>query len=282
MKRFINFFLCLLILFTFTACTPQTVPHFQRAAFEAHFIDVGDGDAILLIADGKTMMVDYGSADQVSKVRGYLATFGIQKLDINLATHPHEDHIGNMSTALRQLGAGSVYMTKATATTKVYQNMLETLKEKSLTPNELTAGKSFTLGGADVKVLSPAKVLYSDINDTSAVLKVTYKSTSFLLCGDIQHKAEKDIITTGQDLKADVIKVAHHGSGTSSSKEFLKAVTPAFAVISCAKNSQYHYPNPNTVTRLEETGAKVYTTATDGDVVITSDGSKLDVISQKQ
>ncbi len=242
-----------------------------------HFLDVGQADSILVQSPtGKTMLVDAGNNDDGPMVVAYLKKQGIEKLDILVGTHPHEDHIGGLDDVIKNIDIGKLYMPKVSHTTKTFNDVLTAIKTKGLKVSTASAGVQLDLGGdMDAKMLAPKGDSYDDMNDYSSVIKLKYKSTSFLLTGDAGEVSEGEMLSKGFDLNADILKVGHHGSRYSTSERFLKAVSPEYAVICTGKGNDYGHPHKETLGRLATARIKVYRTDMDGTVIASSDGKNI-------
>ena len=246
-----------------------------KAKFQVHFIDVGQGDSILLKNENAFMLIDGGPNSSVDKVVSYLKKAGVKKLDYVIATHPHEDHIGGIDGVIDNFEISKVYMPKVTATTKTFKDVVESMKKKNLKAKNPTPGETFKLGEAEITILAPNSTTYEDTNNYSIVLRVTYGSNSFLFTGDAETLSEKEILKKGFEVKADVIKLGHHGSRTSSSSTFIKAVNPKYSVITLAQGNDYGHPHKEVMERIKEMGIKLYRTDESGDIVLTSDGKNI-------
>lgn len=242
-----------------------------------HYIDVGQGDSILIQVNKKNLLIDSGPKSDKKKLFDYLSRSNLDKLDYVIATHPHEDHIGNMSEVIDNYDVLNFYAPKIQSTTKTFEKMIDSLKAKKLKINVLKKGTdSINLGeNTRVTVFSPSKDSYEDLNNYSPVIKIQYGKTSFLFTGDAQKDVEKEIITSNEDISADVLKVGHHGSSTSTTKEFLNKVRPSIGVISVGSDNSYNHPNSDTIKRLKDNNIKIYRTDKDGTVIISSDGSNI-------
>lgn len=257
--------------------TPQQTA--TDALAKVHFLDVGQGDCILIQLDGKTMLIDAAEADQAEKIVSYLEAQGIQKLDYVLGTHPHADHIGGLRAVIEQFEIGEIYLPKVTHTTTTYQKLLQATQDKGQKVHTAKAGITVCQGdGYKAEMLSPQKDTYEDVNNTSIVLKLTVGDTAFLFTGDAEAEVEKDL----NGVQADVLKVGHHGSRTSSSAAFLQRVQPKIAVISCGKDNEYGHPHKETLQSLAAVGATVYRTDQNGTILCTSDGKTVTVTTQLQ
>ena len=239
---------------------------------EVHFIDVGQGDAILLRCRGQAMMVDFGDNSKGTYLQNYLKKQGINSLEYAVGTHPDEDHIGGMDVILYKFSVKHVLMPDITNDTATYRDVVDTCKGKGYKIEHPTAGSSFALGAAKVIVLAPVNSKYDNLNAYSIVLKVVIGKDAFLLTGDATEKSESEMITTGRNLSADVLKVGHHGSYSSTSDEFLKKVSPKFAVISCGEGNSYGHPHKVVMDRLKKSGIKILRTDKQGTIVAQTAG----------
>lgn len=238
-----------------------------------HFIDVGQGDSIFIeLPNSETMLIDAGTATNGKIVSDYISALNYTDIDYLVGTHPHADHIGGLSEVINNFDIGNIYMPKCISTSKTYENLLETILNNNLSVKTAKSGVSI-LNEKDlkIKILSPVKE-YSDLNNCSAVIKIIYKNRSFLFMGDAEEPVEVDIT---EDVSADVIKVGHHGSDTSSSYEFVQRVNASYAIISVGEDNQYDHPYEFIIERWENSGARVYRTDLDGSIIVKSNGENL-------
>lgn len=255
----------------------------EHAQTEVHFIDVGQGDSTLVISQGEAMLIDSGDKDDSNKIEKYLEKQGVTELKYLIATHPHADHIGEMSEIIDQFQVDKFIMPKVkadmTPTTTIYEKMLKSIKAKGL---KITQAKpmEFELGSCKVELFTTKKD-YDDLNNYSTLVKITDGENSFLITGDCETAEEKDILSQGYDFSAKVLKAGHHGSSTSSGVDFLNKVMPRYAVISCGKGNKYGHPHEETVTRLKKYASHLYVTADVGTIVFSSDGEGLSVSAEK-
>lgn len=257
-----------------TKATSDT-PIEPQEKLKVHFIDVGQGASQLIIGStGKTILIDSGNNDKEQLIVNYLKKQKIDKIDILIGTHPDADHIGGMDAVIRNFDIGQIYMPKRQSNTKTFEDVLLAIKSKGLKVN--TAKSGLTLDWEQdtiVKMIAPINE-YSEDNDWSAVIHLQYGDTSFLLTGDIENASEKDIISSGANIKADVLLVPHHGSKSSTSNQFLDKVSPKYAVIQVGKNN-YGHPTDEVLKRLNDKGIKIYRNDLQGDIIFTSDGKNL-------
>lgn len=247
----------------------------EDSYFEAHFIDVGQADSILVICDGHAMLIDGGNTADATLVRTYLQAHNVTHLDYVIGTHPHEDHIGGLTNVMRYIKPDKVYCSAKSYTTSAFSNFAyyvnSSLKQELVIP---TLGETFLLGAAKVTVVGPLRLDYEDVNNISIVLRVEYGELSFLFTGDMEGVAELDLVHAGINLKADVLKVGHHGSGSSSYYQFLNAVRPTYGVISCGRNNDYGHPHSGPLSRLRDADVQLYRTDLQGHIVCRTDDGK--------
>lgn len=241
---------------------------------EVHFIDIGQGDCTLLKCGGQTMVIDCGDTDKGTAVQNYLTKQGVDTIDYLVLTHPDADHIGGAPVVITKFDIGSIYMSNYTKDTKTYTNVTDAISYRSYSWSTPAVGDTVTLGTAVITFLAPSKE-YDDPNDASIALTVRNGNTSFMFSGDAEETAEKNIIGTGLDLDVDVYQVGHHGSSTSSSVDFLNAMTPTYAVISCEEGNSYGHPHAETLNNLRSMGVQVFRTDEQGSIIATSDGNTI-------
>jgi competence protein ComEC len=250
-----------------------------KAAFskrlKVHYIDVGQADAILIQQGNSAMLIDGGNNADKDIVKNYLDKEGITFLEYIIGTHAHEDHIGGLDYIINSFKVGKVYFPKQTATTETFRDFVNAVKDNGLQLTVPSAGEAFKLGEALVTVVAPNSEIYNEANDYSIVTKVTFGSNSFLFTGDAETVSENEIINKGTDIKADVLKVGHHGSYSSTSELFLNRVAPKYAVISLGKDNSYGHPHQQTMDKLRADGIAVFRTDENGTVIATSNGKDI-------
>ena len=282
-KKYLFMFLLIILISSLTiSCNFPTNDSNKNNQIESnkmivHYIDVGQGDSILIQVNNKNLLIDAGPKSDKKKLLNYLSNLNLDKLDYVIATHPHEDHIGNMADVIDDYNVLAFYAPKVQSTTKTFEQMVESLKSKNLKINVIKKGTdSINLGeNTKVTIFSPTKDYYEDLNNYSPVIKIEYGKTSFLFTGDAQKEVEKEILANNEDISADILKVGHHGSSTSTTKDFLNKVNPSIGVISLGKDNTYNHPNDGTVKRLKENKVTIYRTDKNGTVILSSDGSTI-------
>ena len=242
---------------------------------KVHFINVGQADSILIQQGSENMLIDAGNNDDEGILKSYLSNQGINEFKYVIGTHAHEDHIGSMDYIINAYKIGKVYFPKQTATTKTFENFINACKSKGIQLTAPVVGESFNLGDAKCTILAPNGNDYKDANDYSIVLKVEFGSNSFLFTGDAEAVSEMEMVNRGINLKADLLKVGHHGSKSSTCANFLSSVNPKYAVISVGEGNSYGHPAQGTMDRLKGSGVKVFRTDENGTVVATSNGSEI-------
>lgn len=248
----------------------------KESTLTVHYLDVGQGDSIFIeLPTNETMLIDASVNAYGNGIVQYIEEQGYNRIDYLVATHPHADHIGGMRKVIKSLEIGKIYMPKATSNTNTYKKLLTEIKNEGLKINTAKAGETiYEDEDLGIYLLAPNSEKYDDLNNYSTVIRIVYGSRAFLFMGDAEKLSEKEITA---DIKADVLKLGHHGSSTSTSKEFLERVQPIAAVASCGENNDYGHPHKETVELLEKEGVEFYRTDTMGTIIATSDGNFLDI-----
>ena len=247
---------------------------------KVHYLDVGQGDSIFIeLPNNETMLIDAAESYQSENIINYLKNLNYQKIDYVIGTHPHTDHIGGLKDIINTFEIGKIYMPKVVSTTKTYESLLMTIKDKNLIINTAKAGTSIIDTDAlKINILAPNNSTYTELNNYSVVTKITYGTTKFLFMGDAEKLSENEI---KEDVSADVIKIGHHGSNTSSSINFIKKVNAKYGIISVGLNNKYNLPKEETITNWENSGTKIYLTSINGTITAISDGTNIKIESEK-
>lgn len=252
--------------------------------FAVYFLDSGQSDCTIVICDNEVLMIDSGTVNQVYNIRTNLFTLDIDKIDYLLITHQHDDHMGGASQIIKNYDVTNILMPKLSETNAVnsltYNDLITSIAENNVIPKAISYGDTFMLGSAFVEILSPMKQ-YENLNNMSAVVKITYGNTAFLFMGDCEKEVEKNLLRVSADLSANVLKVSHHGSKTSSTNKFLAAVNPEYAVISCGSDNSYGHPSGDTLKKFEEIAIIPYISSINGHIIVTSDGNSVTVLPEK-
>ncbi len=239
---------------------------------KVEYIDVGQADAILIENNKKYMLIDAGNNEDGDLLVNYFKDKNITDFEYVVGTHPHEDHIGGMDNIIKNFNIKNYYMPDCYTTTKTFEEILDALEEKNLSFETPDIDSEFRLGDALFKVLYTGTDK-SDLNNTSIVLRMTYKDVSFMFTGDATNVTEKKILA--KNLQSDVLKVGHHGSQYSTSDEFLDKVNPKYAIISVGTGNVYDHPKDITLNKLK--GIEVHRTDKEGTIRVISDGKNIDI-----
>lgn len=242
------------------------------------YIDVGQADSILLRNKDKTMLIDAGTNEEGKNVVNFLKEEGISKIDYLIGTHPHEDHIGGLDDVINNFDIGKIYMPKRETTTKTFKDVLSAIKNKNLKITQPQKGEIIDLGQAKCEFMTEPIIDDDNINLSSLTLRVEFGNNSFLFMGDAEKQNEKTITWP----KTDVLKVGHHGSDTSSSKEFLEQVNPKYSIIMVGEKNTYKLPKQPIIDRIEKIGSEIYRTDKNGNIQIISDGNNLEIKTEKE
>lgn len=247
-----------------------------NSSLEVHFIDVGQGDSILVKSGEEFMLIDGGKNSAADTVVEYLKSQNVNKIKYVIGTHPHEDHIGGLDDVIDTFDIEKVIMPNITHNTKTFEDVLDSIMNKGLGITQAKSGDRYDLGDAEMTILAPNKEKYKDLNDYSVVVRLKYGNTSFMFTGDAEKISEDEMIEVyGSSLKSDVLKLGHHGSTTSTTKRFLELVDPQVAVITVGKDNTYGHPHREILERVENEEIKIYRTDLDGTIVANSDGNTI-------
>lgn len=287
-SKFTAIILSLLLLFSFVSCSAENVQSNSTGqgytkddnALAVHFIDVGQGDSEFIeFPNGKNMLIDAGEQDAGETVVSYLKKINVQSIDFVVATHPHSDHIGGLPAVFDAFDIKTVYMPNAVSDSYTFELLLDKIEAEGCETIEAKQGVSVIDDeNLTAQFLAPVSEKYDDLNNYSAVLKITYIDKSFLFMGDAETLSENEIT---DDISADVIKVGHHGSNTSSSKSFINRVMPEIAVFEVGKDNSYGHPNKEVIERYENIGAEIMRTDLMGTIVLSTDGYSINDMSDR-
>jgi len=245
-----------------------------------HFIDVGEGDAILVVQGNYAMLVDGGPTEMGTTVFSYLREQGVTTLEYVVATHPFTDHVGGLPDILRRITIRNVLLPMVYHDTPAYNNFLFAVEDSGATVTIPFAGDTFTIGDADITILSPNPTdTWDNRANYSIVMRIEFGSTSFLLMGDAMREVESNLLDSTVQLLADVLKVARHGASSATTSGFLDAVSPSIAVISAGESNSFL--SQDTLRRLSNAGVHTFRTDLSGNIVITSDGTTLGVVLER-
>ncbi len=239
------------------------------------FIDVGQGDSILIRQGDHAMLIDGGTSECKDDLLSFLKSEGIEKFDYIVGTHPHEDHIGSLDDVVNEYDFDTILFPKVTTTTNTFENLVNAVNSKGKKFTTPLSGTEYTLGDATFKILAPCSDSYQSLNNYSIVIKLTYGNNSFIFTGDAESLSETEILNSFDDLSADVLKLGHHGSTTSTSMKFLNAVSPKYAVVSVGKDNSYNHPTKTTMDKIKDKGIPLYRTDEQGTIECVSDGENI-------
>lgn len=259
---------------TLESAEPPEITSEEPSELQVHFIDVGQGDSTLIICDSEAMLIDAGDNDQGTKVQNYLQKQGVESLKYVICTHPDSDHIGGMDVILYKFDCETIFMTDGEKDTNTYRDVIDAMKSKTYKSTLPIVGNSYSLGDAEFTIVAPSQ-LGNDSNNNSIAIILTHGDNKFIFTGDAESDEESDILNSGISIDADVYKVGHHGSSSSYSVEFLNAVSPTYAVISCAEGNSYGHPHAETLNNFRSMGVQVFRTDEQGSIVATSDGTNI-------
>jgi len=261
--------------------TDDSSPDFRGEQMHVHFIDVGQADSTFIeLGNGQTMLIDAGRDSGGTTIINYIKALQYEKIDYVVATHPHDDHIGGMASVLNSFNIGKMYMPKQAHTISAFTDMLDVIENKSIDLYTAKAGTSILSSGPVViDILAPFSDSNSNLNNVSAVVRITYGKTVMLFTGDAEQEIETQLLNSGID--SDLLKVGHHGASSSSAPSFIKAVSPEVAVISVGEGNSYKHPHAETLAILNEVGAQIYRTDEQGTIVVTVDQNKKLTVDKK-
>ncbi len=285
MKKFFAALLCILLILSMAGCLTDkdrsgiiNIESISKedAGLILHFIDVGQGDCTLIESKGRFALIDAGERTESDKVVSYLTSAGVRALDLIISTHPHSDHCGGLADVIRNFDTATLICPNVQTESNIWENVLDAADERGVAYETPEPYEFYQLGESTITVLSPmSDAVYSNLNNYSVVCMVEYGNTSALLTGDAEKEVERELVRGSYDLSADILKCGHHGSSTSSCSEFLRAVSPSAAVISCGENNDYGHPHKETTEALRLARIPSWRTDIHGDIVAVSDGDDI-------
>lgn len=242
-------------------------------------LDIGQGDAILIQSDGHAALIDTGDPDQAGTLMKKLRDAGVDRLDAVINSHPHADHMGGIEAVMQKFSVGVLMLPEIpealVPTTAGFSSMLETAKARGIPVQTPACGQTVQLGAASLTFLSTDNSARTDLNNCSLGVRLTCGVQSMLFLGDLEAEGEQAMLSAGLLQHTSVLKVSHHGSSGATTAEFLAAVSPQAAVISCGAQNDYGHPHAQTLRRLADAGCTVFRTDLSGDITMTCDGSKI-------
>ncbi len=249
------------------------------------YLDIGQGDCELIHTPEGAILIDAGEnlPENAAKIISFARQLEIDRFDCVIATHPHSDHIGSMADVLEEIPADRIIMPQLpealTPTTRVYENLLDTIDRLDIPLLPAVPGEQYEVAGVTLEILAPLTE-DENLNNMSVVVRMRYRDASYLFEGDAESGSEREILDSGAPLHADILKAGHHGSRTSSTKDYLLAVRPKIAVISCGEGNSYGHPHQQTLDKLESLGIQYFRTDVNGTVTIGTDGKTYEVITE--
>ena len=270
MNRFFKLILTTFLLIGALAVPLNSVAA-EKSQLEVHFINVDQGDSSLVICDGEAMLIDGGKPGFSDLIYSYLKSHSINRLKCIVNTHPESDHIGGLSGALNYASVDMAFCPTTSYDSDAFRNFTKYLKKQNVSITVPKPGDYFYLGKAKVTVIAPISRT-DDTNNNSIVLRIEHGDNSFLFTGDAETIEENDILSSKTNIKSTVLKVGHHGSSSSTSDDFLEAVSPQYAVISVGEENSYGHPTADTLNKLNKNKVSLYRTDIFGTIVCTSDG----------
>lgn len=247
----------------------------EAELLEVHFIDVGQGDSVLIKCGENAMLIDAGDNSKGTAVQLYLTKQGVSKLDYIIGTHPDADHIGGLDVIITKFDCDKVIMPEVERDTAAYRDVVMAMEYKGYKNTPPVSGETYQLGEAAFTIIAPNRDYGEDYNNASVGILLCHGKNRFIFTGDAESEAEEDMLSNGIDLKADVLKAGHHGSSSSGSDAFLDAVNPRYVVISCGQGNSYGHPHAELLNSLRKRGIQVFRTDEQGSIEVTSDGKNL-------
>jgi len=258
------------------------LPPVAEKEVRVHFIDLGQADGILVQSAQNAVLIDGGERKTQDTLVNYLRSAGVTALDYVVATHPHNDHIGGLAKVVRQFDVKNVLMPDAVHTSATFEKLLDAIEKKGLAVTVPSVGDTISAGIIKFTVLAPGKE-FKKLNDMSLVLRMAHGKTPFLFTGDAETASEKEMLNSGLNLKAKVLKAGHHGSQTSTTAGFLNAVRPRIVVVSCGNGNSYKHPHSDFLERAGRPKRRITLLRTDelGTIIITVNRNKIKIYNIK-
>lgn len=255
----------------------------KNSGLIVYFLDVGQADCTLIqLPNGEEVLIDAGNYGDGSYIKNYLENLNVDDIEYFILTHPHEDHIGSAKEIINNFTVKKIYMPDVLASSNLYESTMLAIENKDIETIFAKPGLIIIDSpGLKLELLSPKSMYYSELNEYSAVARLEYDNTSFLFTGDAESVSELEMLGGGFNLDSDVLKVGHHGGRTSSSIDFLKAVTPEYSIISCGEDNSYGHPHIETLNRLSDIGSEIYRTDELGTIVAVSNGKDISITSDE-
>jgi Predicted hydrolase (metallo-beta-lactamase superfamily) len=282
LNKLVLLIMLLAFVFTFNACNlnlgnqdKNKIQELGENQLAVTFIDVGQGDAILIEINKHYMLIDTGTSEHRDKLISVLSARGIEQFDYVIGTHPHEDHIGSLAYIIKEYDINTLIMPRKAHTTRTFENIVAEIENQDMRVTLPVLGDKYLMGGAKFTIVSTGDGYGDNLNNHSVGIRLEYGDTSFIMAGDAERQAELDMSETGIYLGSDVLKVNHHGSGSSTTDDWIYAVMPAYAVISLGKDNTYGHPDKGVMERLENNGIKIFRTDESGDIIAISDGTSI-------
>lgn len=283
-RRKLKYYFLSLLFLLIVLCYPALIKNFSATKINphymyVHYINVGQGDSILIQVNNKNILIDSGPKASKKCLINFLNSHNISTLDYVIATHPHDDHIGNMDSVINTYKIKSFYAPKVYSSTKSFEMMTDTLRMHNLKINAISRGCSKIDLGPDtcVEVFSPINESYDNENNYSPIMKITFGNTSFLFTGDAETEVENTLLSLNDNLQCNVLKVGHHGSSSSTSQAFLKKINPEYAVISVGRDNMYGHPNKDVLSTLKKYGINIFRTDLKNNITFISDKNNISV-----
>lgn len=271
-KKLTSLFMSVLLLLSL--CTSVSAADASQA-MAVHFIDVGQGLAILVQSQGQNLLYDGGDREHADEVVAYLQNQQVQNIDYMISSHYDEDHLGGLVKCLEQFSVTTALGSDYVHDSDLFTEFMNTATGNAVTIQYPSVGDTFTFGSGSFTVIAPNGIHPNDSNENSVAIKLTNGSNSFIFTGDAEETSEQDMISTGMNLDCDVLCLGHHGSASSTSWDLLSASTPSYAVISCGTGNSYNHPSAETMGRLYDMGIPVFRTDKQGTLIAVSDGTAI-------